>query len=73
MIHYHVKFKHHITGEIEVKEYPKTCQWANRKLLCDFLHNRNFLQEYIVEEIKEYDPIKTKNELAQSWGRLIYR
>jgi len=72
MLHYSVKFKHSQTGEVKIIEYPKMLQWANRDLLSKFLHERDFLSEYIVEEIKEYDPIKTKNELAKSWGKLIY-
>ena len=73
MIHWSIKFWNVKTGKKEYREYPKTAQFETREKLCKFLQNRKFLAEdYIVDEIKEFDPIKDKMKLADAWGKLIY-
>ena len=72
MKHWSVKFWNVKTGKKEFREYPKINQFESIKKLCDFLQNRNFLTDYIVDEIKEFDPIKDKMKLADAWGKLIY-
>ena len=73
MIHWSIKFLNVKTGKKEYREYPKTAQFETREKLCKFLQNRKFLAEdYIVDEIKEFDPIKDKMKLADAWGKLIY-
>lgn len=70
-----VQFKNMQTGKKEYREYPKISQFKNRKSLCDFLHNRTFLigdDGWIVDEIKEFNPIKEKMKLANKIGRLVY-
>lgn len=68
---YAVLFLNFQNGVKQYREYPKQ-GYKNYKSFLDFLNNRNFLKDYICEEIKEYDPIKTKNELADKIGQLIY-
>jgi hypothetical protein len=75
MIHYAVRFWNVQTGRKEYREYPKIGQFKNHKSLCDFLEERTFLianDGWIVDEIKEYNPIKSKLELADKLGQLIY-
>lgn len=38
----------------EYRSYPAVAQWANRKLLAEWLHNRTFLTDYIVTKVKEF-------------------
>jgi hypothetical protein len=72
---FRVQFLNMRDGKKEYREYPKLSQFKNRKLLCEFLQNRKFLTSeagWIVDIIKEFDPIKEKLELANQIGRLIY-
>ena len=70
-----VQFLNMQTGQKEYREYPKMAQFKNRESLCDFLNNRNFLKGddgWIVDIIKDFDPIKEKMKLAEQIGKLVY-
>ena len=75
MNYFAIEFENKETKEKDFREYPQMSQFANRQLLAEFLHKREFLKSedgWYVKKIVSYDLDKIKQSIADSWGKLIY-
>lgn len=76
MKHWAITFWNVPTDKRKYREYPQAYNLRTWKGVCDIVAKDDFKfnqkDGWIVEKVQEYDPIKSKNELAKVIGKLIY-